>query len=109
MGTFFNQLRIHHTEYADIALHIFNEGKKTPQQVEREKLIGMIPGASDIIIPGKPTFVCELKSQSNTAKLSPEQEAYLLAAHQAGAWCCIAYGYEAALEAFNHWRSINNA
>lgn len=104
MGTFFNQLRINHPNYAEIALHIFNEGKKTPQQVEREKLVGMIPGASDIIIPGNPTFICEMKSQSPQAKIYQEQIDFLIAAQNNGAFVCIALGYEAAIKAFLDWK-----
>ncbi len=78
--------------------------------MDREKLHGgFVKGASDIILPGRPTFVCELKSQSKTAKISPEQESYLLAAHSAGAWCCVAYGYIGALQAFNDWVLVNNS
>lgn len=106
MVTFFNQLRINHPEYAAICLHIFNEGKKTPQQVAREKLVGMIPGASDIILPGASTFVCEMKSQSPSAKISQEQIDFLLSAQSIGAFSCIALGHKAAIEAFNDWRKM---
>lgn len=103
MKTFFNTLRREHPEYGAIALHIRNEGNKTPQQVIREKVEGMVTGASDIVIPGRPSFVCELKSQSTRATISDEQISYLLAAQAAGAFSCVAIGYTGAMQAFYAW------
>ena len=73
MITFFNTLRREYPEYAKCCLHIRNEGKRTRQQIEREKAEGFITGASDIILVGNPSFVCEMKSQSPSAKISQEQ------------------------------------
>lgn len=88
-----------------IAIHPRNEGKRHHVQVAREKAEGMTPGASDIIIPGAPSFVCELKRKDHTkSRWQAEQEEYLQACRQAGAFVCVALGWEAALEAFNNWR-----
>ena len=102
--TFFNVLRRDYPELGAIAIHPRNEGKKTMAQVRRQKAEGMTPGASDIIIPGSPTFVCELKKQDHTmCKWEPEQIPYLEACQKAGAFTCIALGYKAALEALQEW------
>ena len=106
MTTFFNTLRREYPDYAAIALHIRNEGKRTKQQMDREKMQGgFVTGAADIVIPGNPTFVCEMKSQSPRAKIDDEQLSYLLAAQSHGAWCCIALGHKAAMEAFLDWKA----
>jgi hypothetical protein len=107
--TFFNVLRRDYPELGAIAIHPRNEGNKTHQQVMREKSEGMTPGASDIIIPGAPCFVCELKRQ-NHAKChwEPKQQEYLLAAQSQGAFVCVALGYKAALEAVKEWLKLVN-
>ena len=68
---------------------------------------GLVKGCSDIIIPGNPSFVCEMKSRSPKAKISDEQIKYLPAAQNNGSFVCIALGCDAAWEAFNEWRELN--
>jgi len=69
--------------------------------VAKEKAEGMTTGAADIIIPGNPSFVCELKRRDHTkSTLDPEQAKYLEQAQAAGAFVCIALGADAAMEAF---------
>ena len=64
----------------------------------------MTKGASDIIIPGSPAFVCELKRRDHTkSRWEDGQQEYLTAAQDAGAFVCIALGADAAMEAFNDW------
>ena len=103
--TFFNRLRTQYpTSYGKIGLHIRNEGDKHHAQVVTEKAEGMVTGVSDIVIPGNPTFVCELKRRDHTlSTLSKEQVMYLRAAQQAGAFVCIALGCDAAWEGFQEW------
>jgi hypothetical protein len=105
--TFFNQLRGRHPEtYGAIAVHVRNEGKKTVNQVAKEKAEGMVTGACDIMIPGVRTFICELKRRDHTeSKIQKEQIDYMLAAQRLGAFVCIALGWEAAMEAFEEWAS----
>ena len=103
--TFFNAIR--KTRFGSIAVHIKNEGKKRHTQAAWDKAQGLVKGASDIIIPGAPTFLCELKRQDHTqSRISKEQIAYLEAAKNNGAWVCVALGWEAALEAVNEWSRI---
>lgn len=103
--TFFNWLRREYPDsYGKIAIHIRNEGKKTAQQVAREKAEGMVSGAADIVIPGNPAFVCELKRADHTLCHWQEgQHEYLRAARNAGAFVCVALGHQAAIEAFKVW------
>lgn len=104
--TFFNQLRkIYPDTFGAVAVHVRNEGKKTPAQIQKEKSEGLVSGAPDIMIPGNPAFLCELKRQDHTKSVwQPGQEPYLLAAVELGAFACVAFGWVAAMEAFNHWR-----
>lgn len=102
MVTFFNWLRREHPHLAAIAVHIRNEGKRTHSQVMRQKSEGLITGAADIIIPGAPTFVCEMKRRS-TYKVSDKQMEYLEAAQENGAFVCIALGCDGAKLALLDW------
>lgn len=108
--TFFNRVR---RDYPDtwglIATHIRNEGKFSVQQRTRQKAEGMTPGASDIIIPGNPTFVCELKRRDHTVcKWQDGQQTYLLTSQKMGAFACVALGADAAMEAFKKWISLQS-
>jgi hypothetical protein len=103
--TFFSSLEGLHPDIAQIALHIKNEGVRTHGQARWEKANGLKEGASDICIPGAPTFLCELKRKDHTkSRISQKQLDYLLTAKANGAFVCIALGYEAALAAVKDWR-----
>lgn len=104
--TFFARLRrFHPTTYGLLALHPRNEGRRTHLQVAKEKSEGMTTGATDIIIPGRSTFVCELKRRDHTkSKIAKEQLAFMMAAQEAGCYVCIALGVDAAWEAFESWK-----
>ena len=109
--TFFNTLR---REYPDtwgrLALHPRNEGQRMGGQIKamiQHKAEGLAPGASDIIIPGRITFVCELKRQDHTqSKWQDGQIEYLEAAHAAGAFACVALGWKSAWTAFLDWQNV---
>jgi len=105
MASFFNRLRKEYPKtYGAVALHIRNEGNRSAQYTRSIKAAGgFITGASDIIIPGSPTFVCEMKSRSKAAKLSKSQIEYLEAVAQTGGFACVALGAVAAWEAFEDW------
>lgn len=102
-STFFNQLP---SDLKRIALHIRNEGKRSHAQHNKMKAEGgFVSGASDVIIPGRVTFVCEMKRLDHTkSKWQPGQIDYLESAQGAGAWVCVALGWEAAMEAVREWR-----
>lgn len=102
--TFFNTLRHDYPDLGMIAIHPRNEGKRTIQQTMRHKAEGMTAGASDIIIPGSPAFVCEMKRQDHTvSSWEPNQIDYLLACKKQGAFVCVALGWKAAMEALKEW------
>jgi hypothetical protein len=107
--TFFNTLRREYPEtWGRIALHPRNEQQLRGGQhkeLARHKAEGLTPGASDIIIPARIAFVCELKRQDHTqSKWQDGQVEYLTAAHNAGAFACVALGWKAAWGAFEEWR-----
>ena len=103
--TFFSWLRRQYPQtHGLIALHPRNEGKRRHQQTARQKAEGMTPGAADIIIPGRPAFVCELKRRDHTkGTWQPAQLAYLEQCQKGGAFVCVALGWEAAAEALDAW------
>lgn len=100
--TFFNFIR--KTDFGDIAIHIRNEGKRNHWQAAKHTAEGMCKGASDIIIPGCPAFVCELKRQDHTKSTWQKgQQNFLKKAQANGAFVCVALGHKAAMEAFYEW------
>lgn len=105
--TFFGRLRrTYPSTYGLIAIHPRNEGKRGHLQVAKEKSEGMTTGATDIVIPARRSFVCELKRRDHTkSKLAPEQLAYMRASQELGGYACIALGVDAAWEALQHWMS----
>lgn len=109
--TFVNFVRNNYpSSYGLLILHPKNEGKLINgqfQAINKDKAMGMAPGASDIIIPGNPSLVCEMKRKDHTkSKIHQEEIEYLLAAQQCGAFACVALGHDGALEAFNDWLKI---
>ena len=106
--TFFAKLR---REYPDtwgrLALHPRNEQQLRGGQHRgfiRQKAEGLTPGASDIVIPAGESFVCEMKRQDHTkSRWQPGQIEYLTAAHEAGAFVCVALGWRGAWQAFEDW------
>ena len=83
-----------------LVVHPRNEGKRDYRQHTREFLDGLTAGASDIIIPGSPSLVIELKRRDHTlSRLSDKELIYLLAAKDGGSHAVIALGWEAAIEA----------
>lgn len=103
--TFFSWLRRQYpSTLGMIAIHPRNEGKRHHSQVQRQKAEGMTAGASDVIIPGAPAFVCEIKRKDHTQSSWQEgQKEYLRAAQDAGAFVCVALGWEAAREGVEKW------
>lgn len=93
--------------YGLIVLHPRNEGLKERGQfssVMRHNAEGMCKGAADVIIPGRRSFVCEVKRRNPALSvISEEQVAFLTAAQNAGAFACVALGAVAAWSAFEEW------
>lgn len=107
----FSRLRRDHPEtWGRLAVHPRNEGLLENGQfqgIKKHKEEGMSPGASDLIIPGSPTFVCEIKRKDITqSKWQPGQKEYLVAAQDAGCFVCVALGAVAAWEAFTDWLAL---
>ena len=109
--TFFSRIRREHPDtWGLLALHPRNEGKRTTYGAMRDKAEGMATGACDIVIPGNPAFVCELKRRDHTVStIHAEQVSYLRAAGVAGCFVCIALGVDAAWEAFNEYLARRKA
>jgi hypothetical protein len=104
MITFFNYIRINLPKIGKVATHIRNEGKRNIAQTQKQKIEGMVKGASDIFIHGCPSFCCEMKSKSKASKTSKEQLEYLEAVDSIGGFACVVYGCSGALEALKEWQ-----
>lgn len=106
--TFFGWIRREYPEtWGLIALHPRNEQSLKGGQHQRmilQKAEGLTKGASDIVIPGAPAFICELKRQDHTkSKWQPGQIEYLTAAQNAGCFVCVALGAVSASKAFGDY------
>ena len=106
--TFFNRLRSQYPKTLGvIGFHPRNEQLLIAGQhskIIKQKAEGLTPGAADIIIPGSPTFVCELKRRDHTkSKWEPGQVEFLTAAYSTGSFVSIALGCDAAWQALNDW------
>ena len=106
-ATFFNQLP---PDIKRIALHIRNEGKRSYAQHNKMRAEGgFVSGASDIVIPGAPAFVCELKRMDHTkSRWQTGQLEYLEACQRMGAFVCIALGWEAAMKSVKDWVDLSS-
>lgn len=108
----FAWLRFHHPALAAIAVHPKIEGKRTYGQAHFDKKDGSInKGASDIIIPCSPPFVCELKRADHTkSKWQEGQIDYLLGCEKLGAFVCVALGLEGFKQAIEEYlKATTNA
>lgn len=106
--TFINRLR---TRWPDtlgrVVVHIQNEGKRHAWQAQRDKAAGMTPGAADIVVPGRVTLLIELKRRDHTkSRFQSRQLDYLHAAHDMGAFVCVALGADAAMQAVDAWQAM---
>jgi hypothetical protein len=109
--TFFTRLRKKYpNSWGIIAFHPRNEGKRSWVKAAIEKAEGMVKGTSDVIIPGNPSFVCEIKRKDHTkSKWQDGQQEFLNAAKEAGSFVCIALGADAAEDAFRFYLGLQNA
>jgi hypothetical protein len=101
----FAWLRFHHPELAKIAVHPKIEGKRSWGQVHFDKKDGSInKGASDVIVPANPAFVCEIKRKDHTkSRWQKGQKEYLETATDYGAFACVALGAEGFKQAVNEY------
>lgn len=107
-ATFFNRVRNAFPDtWGRLAIHNKNEGQRTMMQAAFDRTQGMVAGASDIVIPARRTFVCEIKRRDHTkSSWQPGQVEYLRAAKDAGAYACVALGVDAAWEALLEWSRL---
>lgn len=105
---FFSWLKLWHPDFFAIAIHPKNEGKKSWGEIRKDKAMGSLNrGASDIVIPCSPAFVCEIKRADHTeSRWKSGQIEYLQAASDLGSFACVALGAAGAKEAFNQYLKI---
>lgn len=102
---FFGFLKELHPNLFAIAIHPKNEGKRSFKQAQIDLEQGSLnKGASDIIIPCRMPFVCEIKrADHTTSKIIKPQISYLEAAISEGCFGCVALGSNGALMALEDW------
>lgn len=87
-----------------VLFHVENEGKRGYGQANYARQQGQTKGASDLIIPGNPSCVIELKRRNKSlSKVSKEQHDFLVATHELGAFACLCYGAAEALKAVDDY------
>jgi hypothetical protein len=90
-----------------LALHPRNEQQLRGGQfraIHKQKAEGLTKGASDLIIPARVAFVCELKRRDHTKSTWQDgQREYLEAAARCGAFACVALGADGVKEAVAAW------
>lgn len=106
--TFFNELKRLYPHLSAVAIHPDNEGlvigSAHNAHIKQKAKGAMKNGASDIVIIGCPTFVCEMKRQDHTKSAWQNgQLEFLEASKTNGAFVCVALGYVGALEAVKDW------
>lgn len=102
--SFLGLLEQYYPEYACVAVHIANEGKRSKRKGQQMKMEGMKKGACDIFIPCKPPLLIELKRRDPTkSRISIDQIKYILNAKKIGANACVAIGAVGAFEAVKHY------
>jgi hypothetical protein len=102
---FFGWMKEHLPLFFEIAIHPKNEGERTGKQSSQDKEMGSLnTGASDVIIPCRIPFVCEIKKADHTkSKLINTQLKYLESCQDRGAFACIAIGNNGAKIAIREW------
>ena len=89
-----------------VFMHIKNEGKKTPEQVEFDKTMGQVKGASDFLFVGYPCMALELKQANPTnSKIATEQIEFLQRVIASGGIGALALGSLGAIEALEYFIS----
>ena len=106
--TFVRRVREQYPDtFGRLLVHPNNESARKGKEFHKlsmDKALGLTPGASDIIIPGRPSFVCEIKRRDHTkSKWQDGQPEYLRAALDSGCFACVALGADAATEALAEW------
>ena len=106
--TLFSQIRKHHPHLASIVFHPRMEGERTKGQAYWQKADGsIVKGMVDVIGIGHPMLVMEIKRRDkNKSVWQPGQIDVLQAAHNRGAFTCLALGYEAAMQALKDWEAL---
>lgn len=104
---FFGNLKEHRRNLWDVTIHPKNEGFRTHAQAAADKEMGSLnTGASDIIIPAKIPFICEMKRiDHKQSSISDDQIKYLLDCQKLGAFVCIALGAKQAWKALIEWEN----
>jgi hypothetical protein len=105
---FYSWLKFNELELFELCLHIKNEGRKTWQQVAKDKKMGSIKkGAPDYVFLTTPPFLLELKRADHTKSSWQENQlTFLKRAHDDGAFCCVALGCDGAIEAVKHYKNL---
>lgn len=82
--------------------HVANESKSQPQYRSKLSQMGLASGVADYIVVNNPPVAIELKrSRKRDSSYSNGQISWLLDAEDSGWQVCIAYGWQAAMQALD--------
>jgi len=106
-----NRIRqLHPDTFGPLVFHPRNEQQLKGGQFSamiKHKAEGLTPGVPDLVIPGMPSLIVEIKRCDRTlSSISDEQIDYLEKAIEMGAFAVVALGAVAAIEAFDKWRLL---
>lgn len=95
-------------EYYRLTFHPKVEGRRNFAQATIDKKTGsMKSGVSDVICIGSPMLVMEIKRKDEKKSTWRDgQLKFLEESQKAGAYVCLAFGFEGAKEAFAHWVTL---
>lgn len=100
---FFGWLKECRPELYAMAIHPKQEGKRTFQQIAKERSMGALKaGIVDVFIPCFVPFICEMKIKSGGV-VSQKQAEYLELTQKYGAFSCVALGCDGAKKAIIDW------
>lgn len=89
-----------------VFMHIKNEGVKTKAQVDFDKTMGQVKGASDFIFVGYPCMALEVKRANHKdASITTEQIEFLQRVIASGGIGALALGSHGAIEALEYFIS----
>ena len=100
-------VRYNYPEHADMMIHVANEGDQTPQYRQQLYKMGLLKGASDLLLFIGPGCAIEMKQCKWSATTKPEQKSFLSSWVASGKFGAVCHGCDAAKVAFLEYLSLD--
>ena len=104
---FVSWVRYNYPEHAEMMVHVANEGDQTPQYRQQLYKMGLLKGASDLLLFIGPGCAIEMKQCKWSATTKPEQKSFLSRWVASGKYGAVCHGCEAAKVAFLEYLSLD--